>query len=95
MGECGVALQPLVDALKTHILRSSVLHADESPVQMLRPARQDGDKGHGQGHTQRAYCWAYSPAVFEDAKAVVYDFFVTAAPGPTHAAFLGNGKAHW
>ena len=59
VGECGVALQPLVDALKTHILRSSVLHADESPVQMLRPARQDGDKGHGQGHTQRAYCWAY------------------------------------
>lgn len=77
VGECGVALQPLVDALKTHILRSSVLHADESPVQMLRPARQDGDKssskGRGQGHTQRAYCWAYSPAVFEDTKAVVYE----------------------
>ena len=93
VGECGVALQPLVDALKTHILRSSVLHADESPVQMLRPARQDGDKssskGHGQGHTQRAYCWAYSPAVFEDAKAVVYDFCDGRA-GANARRFLGQ-----
>ena len=39
VGECGVALQPLVDSLKTHILCSSVLPADESPVQMLWPAR--------------------------------------------------------
>ena len=93
VGECGVALQPLVDALKAHILRSSVLHADESPVQMLRPARQDGDKssskGHGQGHTQRAYCWAYSPAVFEDAKAVVYDFCDGRA-GANARRFLGQ-----
>ena len=93
VGECGVALQPLVDALKTHILRSSVLHADESPVQMLRPARQDGDKssskGRGQGHTQRAYCWAYSPAVFEDAKAVVYDFCDGRA-GANARRFLGE-----
>lgn len=93
VGECGVALQPLVDALKTHILRSSVLHADESPVQMLRPARQDGDKssskGRGQGHTQRAYCWAYSPPVFEDTKAVVYDFCDGRA-GANARRFLGQ-----
>jgi transposase len=93
VGECGVALQPLVDALKAHILRSSVLHADESPVQMLRPARQDGDKssskGRGQGHTQRAYCWAYSPPVFEDTKAVVYDFCDGRA-GANARRFLGQ-----
>jgi hypothetical protein len=86
-------LQPLVDALKAHILRSSVLHADESPVQMLRPARQDGDKssskGRGQGHTQRAYCWAYSPPVFEDTKAVVYDFCEGRA-GANARRFLGQ-----
>jgi transposase len=44
VGECGVALQPLVDALKTHILRAGVLHADETPVQMLKPTRQQGKK---------------------------------------------------
>lgn len=33
---CGVQLQPLVDALRAEILQHSVLHADETPVQMLR-----------------------------------------------------------
>ena len=34
-GRAGVELQPLVDALKREILSRSVLHADETPVQML------------------------------------------------------------
>ena len=89
VGECGVALQPLVDALKAHILRSSVVHADETPVQMLRPAVASDDKGRGQGHTQRAYFWAYSPAVFEDTKAVVYDFCDGRA-GANARRFLGQ-----
>ena len=49
VGTCGVRLQPLVDALKAQILSCSVLHADETPVQMLRP---------GKGATHRAYLWA-------------------------------------
>ncbi len=32
VGECGVQLQPLVDALTTELLRQPVLHADETPV---------------------------------------------------------------
>ncbi len=41
----GVQLQPLVDALRQAILQQSVLHADETPVQMLSP---------GKGKTHRA-----------------------------------------
>ena len=65
VGVCGVQLQPLVDALRQAILARSVLHADETPVQMLKP---------GTKKTHRAYLWAYAPSAFDDLKAVVYDF---------------------
>ena len=39
VGSCGVQLQPLVDALKAQILSHSVVHADETPVQMLKPVK--------------------------------------------------------
>jgi len=65
VGTCGVRLQPLVDALKAEILCQRVLHADETPVQMLKP-----DKGA----SHRAYLWAYAPGAFQGIKAVVYDF---------------------
>jgi transposase len=39
VGECGVQLQPLVDALAAELLRQPVLHADETPVAMLKPAK--------------------------------------------------------
>ena len=82
VGSCGVQLQPLVDALKEEILTHGVLHADETPVQMLKP---------GNGKTHRAYLWAYAPGVFEDMKAVVYDFCETR--GGEHArAFLGDWR---
>ena len=64
VGPCGVRLQPLVDALKAEILSRSVLHADETPVQMLKP---------GKGSTHRAYLWAYAPGAFEDMKRVGRD----------------------
>jgi transposase len=42
VGSCGVQLQALADAMKAEILKHSVLHADETPVQMLKPGnRQD------------------------------------------------------
>jgi len=40
VGSCGVQLQPLVDALKGEILSLSVLHADETPVAMLKPGNK-------------------------------------------------------
>ena len=82
VGSCGVQLQPLVDALRALVLQHSVLHADETPVQMLRP---------GNGKTHRAYLWAYAPGAFEDTKAVVYDFCESRA-GEHARAFLGDWK---
>jgi hypothetical protein len=82
VGTCGVRLQPLVDALKTEILQRLVLHADEMPVQMLKP---------GDGKTHRAYLWAYAPGAFEDIKAVVYDFCESRA-GEHTRKFLGEWR---
>jgi transposase len=65
VGTCGMQLQPLVDALHQEILQQDVLHADETPVQMLSP---------GKGKTHRAYLWAYTPTLFSELRAVVYDF---------------------
>jgi transposase len=80
VGVCGVQLQPLVDALKNCMFKSAVLHADETPVAMLKP---------GNKKTHRAYLWAYAPGTFEDLKAVVYDFCETRA-GEHARAFLGD-----
>ncbi|KPF43185.1 transposase, partial [beta proteobacterium AAP51] len=65
VGECGVQLQPLVDALAVELLRQPVLHADETPVAMLKP-------GHGKTH--RAYLWSYCTTPFNPIKTVVFDF---------------------
>jgi len=80
VGVCGVQLQPLVDALKTAMLESVVLHADETPVAMLKP---------GNKKTHRAYLWAYAPGAFENMKAVVYDFCESRA-GEHARVFLGD-----
>ena len=72
--------QPLVNALKGEILKYSVLHADETPVAMLKP---------GNKKTHRAYLWAYAPGSFEDLRAVIYDFCETRA-GQHARAFLGQ-----
>jgi transposase len=80
VGSCGVRLQPLADALRQEILTHRVLHADETPVQMLQP---------GSGKTHRAYLWAYAPGAFENMRAVVYDFCDSRA-GEHARAFLGE-----
>ena len=46
VGECGAQLHPLVQALADELQRHAVLHADETPVAMLKP---------GNGKTHRAY----------------------------------------
>jgi len=82
VGQCGAQLQPLVDALKAEMLTHTVLHADETPVEMLKP---------GTGKTHRAYLWAYSPGAFETMKAVVYDF-AESRSGEHARAFLGDWR---
>jgi transposase len=86
VGACGVQLQPLVDALKAELLSRPVLHADETPVAMLKP-------GHGKTH--RAYLWSYGSTVFDPLKAVVFDFADSRA-GRHAKAFLGvEGDDGW
>lgn len=82
VGVCGVQLQPLVDALKEVVLTYPVLHADETPIAMLKP---------GTKKTHRAYMWAYAPGTFEELKAVVYDFCETRA-GEHARSFLGKWR---
>ena len=84
VGECGVQLQPLVDALAAELLRQPVLHADETPVAMLKP-------GHGKTH--RAYLWSYCTTPFNPVKAVVFDF--AESRGGQHVRdFLGLPGTH-
>jgi transposase len=64
-GRGGAALQPLYDAHKTFVLGAQVLHADETPVNMLDP---------GAGKTKKAYVWAYARSGFDALPGVVYDF---------------------
>ncbi|MNT14711.1 Transposase IS66 family protein [compost metagenome] len=84
VGQTGVQLQPLVDALRETVLAQGVIHADETPVQMLAP---------GEKKTHRAYVWAYCTTPFSALKAVVYDFSPSRA-GEHARNFLGqwNGK---
>jgi transposase len=84
VGACGVRLQPLVEAMKEKLLSRPVLHADETPVPMLKP---------GLGRTHRAYLWSYSTSEYDELKTVIYDF--TESRGGVHARdFLGpwHGK---
>lgn len=86
VGACGVQLQPLVDALQAELLSRPVLHADETPVAMLKP---------GNGKTHRAYLWSYGTTVFDPIRAVAYDFAETRA-GRHARAFLGvDTDAGW
>ena len=53
VGECGAQLQPLVQALADELRRHMVMHADETPVAMLKPAHLRDGKTH------KAYIWSY------------------------------------
>ncbi len=81
VGSCGVQLQPLVDALRKEVLAHKVVHADETPVQVLKRGSERDGKTH------RAYLWAYTPGRHEQMKAVVYDFCESRA-GNHASAFL-------
>ena len=64
-GRGGAALQPLFDAHREFVLAAPVLHADETPVDMLDP---------GAGRTKKAYVWAYARGAFDALAGVAYDF---------------------
>jgi len=66
----------LVDALREEVLQKHILHADETPIKVLRA---DKDR-----KTHRAYLWVYAPAIHEGLNAVIYDFTPSRA-GAAHA----------
>ena len=78
IGVIGLALQPLVDALRTRLLDAPVLHADETPVAQLDP---------GAGKTKRAYLFAYRST--GEKPMVVFDYCASRA-GRHAADFLGD-----
>lgn len=71
VGECGAQLQSLVQALADELRRHVVLHADETPVAMLKP------KHLSDGKTHRAYIWSYCTTSANPTKAVVFEFCET------------------
>jgi transposase len=88
VGECGVQLQPLVDALAAEMRQQRVLHADETPVAMLKPASERDGKTH------RAYLWSYCTTSFNPMRAVVFDF-ADSRGGQHVRTFLGlPGSEH-
>ena len=70
IGICGLRLKPLAQALKQFILGHAVVHADETPVQLLAP---------GRGKTKKAYVWVYRTTNFVAQRAVLFDFCTSRA----------------
>nr|WP_251827632.1 IS66 family transposase [Methylovulum psychrotolerans] len=85
VGRVGVALQPLAERLKWHLLQGGALHADETPVAQLDP---------GSGKTRKAYLWACrSNDLQPGPRLIVFDY--RKGRGGEHARqFLGAWKGH-
>ncbi|AZD60990.1 Mobile element protein [Pseudomonas chlororaphis subsp. aurantiaca] len=85
VGNCGEQLQPLVDALRNAVLEHGVIHADETPVQMLTP---------GAKKTHRAYVWATLPASSRTWRRS-FTTSARAALENTPATSCKTGRASW
>jgi len=81
-GAAGVALMPLVSAMKADLLQRRVIHADETPVVLLDP---------GAGKTARAYLFAYCAT--DELPITVFDF-CTSRSGEHAKRFLGAFGGH-
>jgi hypothetical protein len=66
--------------MKAQLLSRPVLHADETPVPMLKP---------GLGRTHRAYLWSYATSEYDELKTVIYDF-ADGRAGVHAREFLGD-----
>ena len=73
-GRCGVQLGFLVKRLHTLLMRQPILHADETPVTILKYV----DLQTASSRLKQGYVWAYATPQHSEAfggfKAVVYDF---------------------
>ena len=62
-------LEPIYGLLKTHLLEETVLHADETTVQVLREP--------GRPAQSKSYEWVYRTGAFAERKISVYDYKMT------------------
>ena len=85
VGACGVALAPIVQALKRQLLQSAVLHADESPITVL-------DKG---GRRGRSYIWAYASGQHENIHAVVFEVKADRSGWSALASCMASSAPLW
>lgn len=63
---CEDWLEPVVERLKLYLLKESVLHCDETPVQVLN---EDGKKAES-----KSYMWVYRTGKYADRQIVIYDY---------------------
>jgi transposase len=85
VGEIGVALQPLVDALVLHQRRRRVLHADETPIRQLDP---------GRGEAKRAYLWAYRSNDLDTGPPIIVFDYQISRSGQHARTFLDGWSGH-
>ena len=84
VGAVGVALQPLVDALREQLHGARVIHADETPVRMLDP---------GAGKTKAAYLFAYRRGETAEPPIIVFDFATNRSGRNARDFLTGYGGA--
>ncbi|MEN8401222.1 IS66 family transposase, partial [Acinetobacter towneri] len=86
IGRCGVELEPLANALKQVVLQQRVIHADETPVTIMRMGENDKKPKKG-------YVWAYATTQYNPVQAVIYDF-QDSRSGQHAEAFLKDWQGH-
>jgi transposase len=62
-------LEPIYDLLKNYLLRESILHADETSVQVLRES--------GRAAQSKSYEWVYRTGASAERKISIYDYKMT------------------
>ena len=85
VGRVGVALQPLAERLKWHLLQGDTLLADETPVPQLAP---------GNGKTRKAYLWAYRSNDLQPGPRIIVFDYQTGRGGAHARQFLGGWRGH-
>ncbi|WP_244783074.1 IS66 family transposase [Acinetobacter sp. F-1] len=86
IGRCGVELEPLANALKQVVLQQRVIHADETPVTIMR-------MGENEKKPKKGYVWAYATTQYNPVQAVIYDF-QDSRSGQHAEAFLNGWQGH-
>lgn len=76
--------EPLIACLRQELRTDKVVHADETPVQMLAP---------GNGKTKTAYLFAYRLGEIEEPPIIVYDYVETRSGKHVRSFLEGYGGA--